>query len=149
MNDKQPISEEQLLNLYAEGIRDFRPYIINFVVPEAMNLSGVDFRGQDLCECDISGMNLSGANLQEVGFAQSDLSRADLSGANLTSANFSEAFLSETNLTDAKLTNAFFDNGTQLLGCNLTRTDFRGATLDGVVAKGNIYDRTIMPDGTI
>jgi hypothetical protein len=59
VSSKQLISEEELLDLYASGIRDFTAYEINFVVPGAMNLSGVDFRGQSLAECDFSG--LSGA----------------------------------------------------------------------------------------
>jgi uncharacterized protein YjbI with pentapeptide repeats len=148
VSSKQLISEEDLLGLYASGIRDFTAYEINFVVPGAMNLSGVDFRGQSLAECDFSGSNFSGANLQGIDFSQSDLSDVDLTGADLTGGSFIETFCTGTNFTDANLSNTFFD-GTRLLQCNLTRTNFAGAKWEHVEAEGNTYNQTTMPDGTL
>jgi uncharacterized protein YjbI with pentapeptide repeats len=148
MSDRQIISEEELLNLYASGVRDFTAYEIDFVAPEAMNLSGVDFRGQNLAECDFSGSNFSGANLQGIDFAQSDLSDVDLTGADLTDASFIETFCTRTNFTDANLTNTSFD-GT-LKQCDFTRANFSGSAWgDYMETEGNTYHETIMPDGTL
>jgi uncharacterized protein YjbI with pentapeptide repeats len=148
VSSKQLISEEELLNLYASGIRDFTAYEIDFVVPGAMNLSGVDFRGQSLAECDFSGSNFSGANLQGIDFAQSDLSDVDLTGADLTDASFIETSCNRTNFTDANLTDTSFDS--DLLQCDFTRANFSGSEWgDYMNAEGNIYHETIMPDGTL
>jgi uncharacterized protein YjbI with pentapeptide repeats len=148
VSSKQLISEEALLNLYASGIRDFTAYEIDFVVPGAMNLSGVDFRGQSLAECDFSGSNFSGANLRGIDFAQSDLSDVDLTGADLTDASFIETSCNRTNFTDANLTNTSFDG--DLLQCDFTRSNFSGSEWgDYMNAEGNIYCETIMPDGTL
>jgi uncharacterized protein YjbI with pentapeptide repeats len=149
VSSKQLISEEELLNLYKSGIRDFTAYEINFVVPGAMNLSGVDFRGQYLAECDFSGSNFSGANLQGVDFAQSDLSDVDLTGADLTGASLIETFFTGTNFTDANLSNTFFSPN-QMQRCNFTRANFSGSEWGHYMeAEGNIYHETVMPDGTL
>lgn len=63
MSAKPRIEEEEILRLYANGVRDFTGYKIWIGDIGPTNLSGVDFSRQDLSETLLEGFDLSGANL--------------------------------------------------------------------------------------
>lgn len=94
---------EELLEKYADGVRDFT----------AVNL----------CEANLSRVNLSEANLSHA-----NLSIANLGGANLTGANLSHAKLNVAKLNGANLSGANL-NGADLNVANLIRADLSDATL--------------------
>lgn len=148
MHNRRIISDEEILSLYVSGVRDFTPYIVSLAEPERMNLSGVDFSGQDLCECYMPGINFSGANLRNVGLIQSNLDGADLSGADLNGASLVSTSFIGTNLTNTNLTNAFLE-GTRFSDCIFTGSNFTGIDMNEGQFRRNIYQSTIMPDGSI
>ncbi|WP_017721990.1 pentapeptide repeat-containing protein, partial [Kamptonema formosum] len=78
----QTISVEELLELYAEGERNFAGVIIEYSE-----------------EKDLSGCNLSGANFREAKFNCVYLIGTDFSGADLSGARMDEMCLNKANLS--------------------------------------------------
>jgi uncharacterized protein YjbI with pentapeptide repeats len=73
-------AEQQLLEAYAEGKRDF---------------CGADLRGANLIGANLIGANLRGANLRGTNLIGADLGGANLGGANLGGANLIGADLGD------------------------------------------------------
>ena len=156
---------EAKVDEFGKGIR--RPGIKERCL-SGTNLSGVDFRGSNLCDIrmysqglilchanlsklDLSvfffrGSNLSGANLNGARLLRANFTDANLSGAKLDRAMAPEATFIAANLISASfikatLTEASFDNA------NLTTANFKNA--NGVDFEEAIIKDTIMPDGTL
>lgn len=75
------------------------------------DLSGTDFRANDMRACNFGGSKLvgcrfDGTNLTKVSFRHADLTDASFVGANLTRTDLSEANLTGANFTGADLTGA-------------------------------------------
>ncbi len=105
--------EDELLQSYALGERDFRGVDLQHADLSHANLEGSDFSNALLCGAKLDGANLDSANL----FG------ADLMGASLTRAVLSFANLARANLRNADLT------GATLTGISGDATDFSGALL--------------------
>ncbi|MDJ1183124.1 pentapeptide repeat-containing protein [Roseofilum casamattae] len=132
------MEEDEVLNRYETGDRDF----MGILLPEAnlsgVNLSEANFSGANLCVA-----NLSGANLQGADMSKAKLNVARLSGCNLTKTNFNRAILNVANLVRANLSGASLIqagliraeliraqlNNANLNRANLTGADLREATL--------------------
>lgn len=107
--NKNKITEEELLELYKAGERDF---------------SNVDLSHAVLSHADLSGADFSGAN-----FYGARLLRTNLSGCDFSYANLAQAYLAYTNLSGAEL------SGVSLTGAHLVATNFRGAKYEDVIIK--------------
>ncbi len=71
---------------------------------EGAELSGVNFSGGKLADCDFTMAELSGAN-----FSNSDLSHCTFSGTNLKGANFDGAIIFKTDFMGANLEGAILE----------------------------------------
>jgi Pentapeptide repeats (9 copies) len=127
------ITADEFFNRYADGERDFfgiklvnadlsraswddsNPVgqaIIGAILGEG-DLSGTDFRANDMRACNFGGSKLvgcrfDGTNLTKVSFRHADLTNASFVGANLTRTDLSEANLTGADFTGADLTGAKF-----------------------------------------
>ena len=120
------MAASKLLQVYAEGERDFR----------RANLSGASLGEADLREAWLEeaglrdawlrGANLRGANLQEANLRGSILRGSNLQKANLCGASLQEANLCGSNLRETDLHEA------SLHETNLCGSDLRGARLGWV-----------------
>lgn len=133
--------EDELLDHYRRGERDFR----------GVNLRGVYLRDVRLQDVDLSCADLRGASLMSVDFSGANLNRADLSGSflihanlrsvNFTQANLTKAFLILANLHQSCLTEA------NLSQANLTKANlsevagFAEAILDQTILTGALLPR--------
>lgn len=86
------------------------------------SFEGVNLKGLDLRNLDLSGINFKGAN-----FRYADLTNTNLSKANLSDSSLRHAVLVNTNLSSANLTNA-----------DLTHADIRGTVMVGASLKGTL-----------
>jgi Tol biopolymer transport system component len=106
-------------------------------------LNGVDLRGTDFSNANLSGAQWSSVNLSGV-----NLSNANLSGASLYAANLTDTDLSGANLSGAIVEVADFR------GANLSGADLSGAYLlsakvtDAQLAQAESLAGAQMPDGT-
>ncbi len=125
------IEADEFLRRYADGERDFfrikltkadlsrvnwdDPQSVGQTIPGANfsegDLSGTDFRVNDMRACAFSGSKLvgcrfDGANLTGAFFRDADLSNASFIGAKLLSADLSEANVTGADFTGADLTDA-------------------------------------------
>ena len=98
---------------------------------------GLDLRGADLCQINLSGMPLArmvGGRNWVVQFPsieeQRDLARVHLEGADLGGAHLEEAFLGGAHLEGAYLREVHLE-GSDLVGARLEGADFSGAHLEG------------------
>ena len=98
---------------------------------------GLDLRGADLCQINLSGMPLAGMvggrnwvvqfpSIEE----QRDLARVHLERADLSGAHLEEAFLGGAHLEGAYLREVHLE-GSDLVGARLEGADFSGAHLEG------------------
>ncbi len=109
-----------------------------------VDFSSATFDDTSILNCDVSFANFAGSNFGESGF-----DKVNLEGANFTKAIFFQAGISKCNLTDTIFRGARLEESNPMDGI-LTRVDFTGARdlYFGKQAKV-IFDRTIMPDGSI
>jgi len=70
------------------------------------DLSGLDLRGKNLCDADLTGAILAGCDMRGVRLDHANLFGADLQNANLTDASMRRADLRGVCLRNANLTNA-------------------------------------------
>jgi len=127
------MDEEEVLNRYEAGERDFMGILLTEANLSGVNLSEANFSGANLCVANLSGANLQGADLSKA-----KLNVARLSGCNLTKANFNRAILNVANLVRADLSGAsLIQTGliraelirAQLSNANLSRANLTGADL--------------------
>ena len=90
---------------------------------------GVDLRGADLSNCDVSGANLRNADLANAGLSGADLSGAELEFANLRGADLTGATLRLANLYGADLTEADL-SGSTMVATDLINAYLRKARLE-------------------
>jgi hypothetical protein len=112
---------EQLLHLYAVGVRDFSGAILEGARLEGATLRDADLSYADLSYADLRYADLRGANLRGARLKDANLRRADVRGARLEDAD----------LSGADLTNALLSRA-HLAGANLEDAILRGADLAGV-----------------
>lgn len=132
---RAPADEQELRQLYADGVRNFA----------GMKLGGADLvdvvlTDSNLDRCSLGGADLSGATLIEVSFVSARLTRAHFRGAklwaaaldraNLVGADLGTASLVAASLKDVELRDARLV-GTNLSGANLFRARMPGAHLIG------------------
>ncbi|MEB3182446.1 MAG: pentapeptide repeat-containing protein [Nostocaceae cyanobacterium] len=124
------MTQEELLEKYAAGVRDFTGINLS----EA-NLRGANLSGANFSTANLSLVNFSGANLTEVNFTQARLNVARLSAANMAGSNFNNASLNVANLIRANLSRASLIKAslirTELIRADLSRSDLREANLTG------------------
>lgn len=130
------MNAEEIVRLYAAGVRDFTDSQFEELNLYEADLSGVDLSNSNLSLVCMSQANLNGANLSNTDMSDCDLTGASLKGANLSGANLNCADLSQANLNEANLCNANLSYST-LNGADLENADLRGANLDDVE-----YDET-------
>lgn len=95
---------------------------------EDIKLSGINFEGAELINCNFSHAilnrgKLNNADFSKTSFNRSDFSESDMSNSNFFESSFAQAILTDTNFEGAKLENASF--GTS----SLRRTNFKNADL--------------------
>jgi len=93
-------------------------------------LRSLDWRGQDVQGCNLSGLDLYGLDMKWANLRGADLSRANLSGADLWWAKLRGADMTRADLRDADL------RGADLLGADLSGADMRDANLSGADLSG-------------
>jgi uncharacterized protein YjbI with pentapeptide repeats len=124
------MTEEELLEQYGAGVRDFTGINLS----EA-NLRGANLSGANFSQANLSLVNFSGANLTGVNFSQAKLNVTRLSAANLAGSNFNNASLNVANLIRADLSRALLIKAslirTELIRADLSRSDLREANLTG------------------
>ncbi|MBD2774239.1 pentapeptide repeat-containing protein [Iningainema tapete] len=102
VNFQQPInSVAALVEMYAEGKRDFSRAELGNADLQGVNLRGADLSYADLSEANLKNANLRGADLSYTDLSQANLSDADLRGALLISANLRQASVRGANLEKA------------------------------------------------
>lgn len=92
------ITEEELLNAYEAGVRDF-----NFVSINSCNFS----------KKILNGIQLKSAYIENCDFTNSQLNESNFSGANITKSNFSVAYLSESDFNSVAMDSCL------LTGCKM------------------------------
>ncbi len=95
---------------------------------QALDLSGIDFRGAALSGLDLSGFRLAQCNFDRCRLAGTRLAGADLSGASLIGADLSGADLRRVDFSEAELTDADF-SGARVGAANFTNANIGGAIL--------------------
>ncbi|NES67804.1 MAG: pentapeptide repeat-containing protein [Okeania sp. SIO2D1] len=133
MSKISEITIEELLELYANGQRDFSRFIIQHTdqyFENGINLKGVKFRGDSLEDViyALQNSNLSGADLIGINLGEHLLERANLSGALLNKAFLWRAGLDRANLSGANLAEADLQEAT-LFKANLRGANFSGTWL--------------------
>jgi uncharacterized protein YjbI with pentapeptide repeats len=108
------------------------------------DLTGAFLENAELRQTDLSEANLTKADLRGASLNETKLLRANLTGANLTGAQLVSVILNETNLTDANLSNASIYG--RLKGATLSRVQFKGANLAGVLDLREIDLRVVIYD---
>lgn len=122
------VKENELIELYEEGRRDFSRVNLGRADLSGINLSGASLTKADLSEAELNGAFLIGANMIGANLSKANLQGALLFGADLSEADLSEADLSEANLVGANLEHA-----------NVT---------DEQLSMAQSLQFTILPDGT-
>lgn len=95
---------------------------------QALDLSGIDFRGAVLSGVDLSGFRLAQCVFDRCRLAGAKLVGADLSGASLMGADLHGADLRRADLSEADVTDADF-SGARVGSANFTNTNIGGAIL--------------------
>jgi hypothetical protein len=95
---------------------------------QALDLSGIDFRGAVLSGVDLTGFRLAQCVFDRCRLAGAKLVGADLSGASLTGADLHGADLRRADLSEADATDADF-SGARVGSANFTNTNIGGAIL--------------------
>lgn len=108
------------------------------VAEGALDLRGIDLRGEDLAGARLAGADLSGARLDDCDLSQADLrgarlERAHLTGARLRGAKLQKACLRGADLSRADLGEAWLEEAdlehARLPGASLHRARIAGAAL--------------------
>lgn len=113
----------QLLDLYAQGERDFQGLKLIGAKLNGILLSGIDLSRSELMLASLNEASLDHANLRGA-----YLSGADMIGAYLHQTDFTGAILMGTNLSESELSEASLV-GSNLGGACLTDTNLEGANL--------------------
>jgi hypothetical protein len=108
---------------------------------KSLNMSGVDWRGEDHSSQYLVGADLSDADLTDVNLIGANLTDATMTGANLTGARLDRAVLRGTDLSGAVLSGAWL-LGADLTGSVLTGVNLRRAALVAVAGVGEDELRT-------
>ncbi|WP_373544946.1 pentapeptide repeat-containing protein [Chamaesiphon sp.] len=111
----------------------------------SVDFTGAEFSDTGIRDCDMSFANFTGAN-----FGESASEGVNFEGANFTNAVFFQSSIFELVVTGAIFRGAKLEESGPKDG-RLTRVDFTEAkmfTLD-IGRRNIIFDRTIMPDGSI
>jgi uncharacterized protein YjbI with pentapeptide repeats len=95
---------------------------------------GVDWRGADMRNVNMSGINLEGADLRAA-----DLSGANFTGSNLRYADFRGARLQGTNFQNASL------YGAKMQGVEAHQANLGGAYLDGAMLPPPVAEKQARP----
>ena len=104
------------------------------------NMSGMDLRGIDLSELNLSGgifrqANLTGVNLTNAFLVGADFSEADMSETNLAFADLRSSMLTKTDMTRANLANSKLDGAfideTIMDNANLKHAEMRNISAKG------------------
>ncbi|MBV9990016.1 MAG: pentapeptide repeat-containing protein [Alphaproteobacteria bacterium] len=95
---------------------------------QALDLSGIDFRGAVLSGVDLSGFRLAQCVFDRCRLAGAKLVGCDLSGASLTGSDLHGADLRRADLSEADVTDADF-SGARVGSANFTNTNIGGAIL--------------------
>jgi uncharacterized protein YjbI with pentapeptide repeats len=136
-----------------------------------MDLSGLNFRGRNLCDADFTGALLAGAkfagarldhavffgaDLQEADLSEASMRRSDLRGACLRGADLSGADLFEADLREGSIAAVDKAKGLRLLehvtrvaeaqGATLVGANLERSKLSGVVAIRADFTDAIMKD---
>lgn len=96
--DGRPRTVGQLVEQYAQGVRDFREVKLR--------------DGADLSDGQLEGVDLRGAVLRGIQFYQANLSTADLRGADLRGSMFNGTRLTGARLEGAQLARATYSDAT-------------------------------------
>lgn len=91
---------------------------------EELTSEGLDLRGVDFNEMNLSGLVFSGAILDSADFSHCELEGVDFSDASLYDAKFTCANLSDAKFINANLSDAVLEEA------NIKNTDFTGASLE-------------------
>ena len=136
-----------------------------------MDLSGLNFRGKNLCDADFTGALLVGAkfsgarldhavffgaDLQEADLSEASMRRSDLRGACMRGADLSGADLFEADLREGSIAAVDRAKGLRLLehvnrvaeaqGANLAGANLERSKLSGVIAIRADFTDAIMKD---
>ena len=139
------LSQEELIERYARGERDFSEFGIRFSqygwhsskkIRVKNNLSSMDFSDANLANIVISGCNLKKSNFSNANLSNASLGGyADFSNANLFNIDLSNAKLGSVNFSNANLQGANFSNASfaEYRFKNQQRINFSGANLTNAV----------------
>src|ERR1700761_4635819 len=136
-----------------------------------MDLSGLNFRGRNLCDADFTGAILHrakfsgarldhavffGADLQEADLSEASMRRSDLRGACMRGADISGADLSEADLLEGAIAAVDRAKGLRLLehvnrvaeaqGATLAGANLERSKLSGVIAIRADFTDAVMKD---
>jgi uncharacterized protein YjbI with pentapeptide repeats len=110
----------------------------------------VDFTSTTFDDTPILDCDMSFANFTEASISESSSKRVNFEGANFTKAVFFQSSMFQSILTDAIFRGAKLEESGPGDG-KLTRVDFTGVKMFDldIGRRKVIFDRTIMPDGSI
>ena len=143
-NQELAIENQQLSNFIAASNTTLYALIsiIDGLILNGTNLSGIANLSPDFSVVDLSGVNLSGANLISANLSYANLNGANLEDAVLNSANLYGAHLISANLNDASLKWAWLSGAdlsdADLIGANLEEADLYGSDTD--LTGANLHD---------
>lgn len=141
------LDEQQILDAYAKGHRNFAQRDLSLLNLQEAQLSGANFHQANLHQAKLSGANFQKADLGEADLAQANLNQASLKDANLVGAFLMNADLGRADLRGANLSYAHLSN-TNLRGANLCGADLTGAKVsDAQLAMARTNWKTIHPRG--
>ncbi len=139
-----------------------------------MDLSGLNFRGRNLCDADFTGAVLHGvkfanarldhavffgADLQEADLSEASMRRSDLRGSCMRGADLSGADLFEADLREGSIAAADRGKGLRMIehvnrvaeahGATLVGTNLERSKLSGVIAIRADFTDAIMKDAKL
>ena len=153
---------DEILRRYKRGDKVFKGITLEGDDLSKKRLSGIDFEGSTLMECNfeqsimsrsnLNATNLRGANLKGTNLSKATLTGCDCRGAmmkgiNLSGADLRWANLEGVNLSGSNISGANFD------GANLKNANLRDANPGKLWWKANLeeakLDGTVLPNGTV
>ncbi len=136
------LSEEEVLQDYGRGNRNFSQKNLSQIDLSKVKLSGSSFSNSKLIGANFEGSNLYRANFYNANLTQANLREANLRKAELYKANLKSADLQGANLTEANLAQA------NLKDANLFGANLKGAKVDEEQLKqAKTNWTTIFPNG--
>lgn len=115
---------------------------------EGEPLAGLDLRGADLSDMDLSAQDLEGLDFTGAKLDRSNLSSAALAGAKLVDASLVGANLEGAQLLDADLSGASVE-GASLVGAVLDRIEARGLRAAGADFTKAILGEAMLAEGDL